>query len=206
MSKKKVRTTIAETKINLVPKDPFFNSFIGKTTTWALSIGRYIVIFTELVVIVSFLSRFQLDRQVTDLNNEILINSERVKSYGDLEERVREVQKKIETFNQTKTKEPLTLTLDKLSNITPAEVIFEELIIQQNVVRIEARATSRLALEEFIQNMQASGDFSEVVSDNISNTDSKTPGFDFSIQAVVGQPTPTRTPRREVEPNNQQEE
>lgn len=169
---------------------------LGKVTTWALSIGRYIVIFTELVVIVSFLSRFTLDRQVTDLNSEILAKAGIIESYGDLEAKVREVQKKIETYNQLKTKRPLSEIFDQLTRITPEDIQFQELNIQENTVQISARANSRSSLERFIENMQASGYFYNIISENISNTDAKTPGFSFEISASVGVPEPTRAPRR----------
>ena len=162
------------------------------------------MIFTELVVIVSFLSRFQLDRQVTDLNNEILDNQRRIESYGDLEENVRAVQKKIETYNQLKTQTPLTQVLDKLSEITPEDIQFQELAIRQNLLQVSARAGSRQALEQFIQNMQSSQYFYGVVSDNISNTDAKTPGFDFGIQALVETPQAAKksTPNQKNNPED----
>ena len=47
--------------INLLPKSDFEASFWGKFLKWGVSSGRYLVILTELVVIVAFLSRFKLD-------------------------------------------------------------------------------------------------------------------------------------------------
>ena len=70
--------------INLVPKDPFFATIPGRVLKWALSAGRYIVIFTELVVIISFATRFTLDRQVTDLNDTITSKEAIINSYGAL--------------------------------------------------------------------------------------------------------------------------
>ncbi len=83
------------TSVNLLSKDPFSESFVGKILMWALSIGRYIVVFTELVVILSFLSRFTLDRQMTDLNSKINQQLLIVESYGGLEENFRSIQDKL---------------------------------------------------------------------------------------------------------------
>jgi hypothetical protein len=58
-------------EINLLPREEFEKKPIGKFLTWALSIGRYIIIFTELIVILAFLSRFKLDRDLSDLNQSI---------------------------------------------------------------------------------------------------------------------------------------
>lgn len=199
---KKNKITIDQTKINLAPKDPFYESFIGKITTWALSIGRYLVIFTELVVIVSFLSRFNLDRQVTDLNTEILKQQRIIESYGDLEQNVRDVQKKIENYRQIDATQPIPQVFEVLSQITPEDVTYSELTVQNGTVLISAHANSRAALDRFILNLQSSSFFSKVVSDSITNKDSRTQGYYFQISAQFGpqdqqleqtQPVPPKT-------------
>jgi hypothetical protein len=68
MSKQPARKKL-DINVNLLPQDPFFETVFGRFLKWALSIGRYIVIFTELIVILSFASRFTLDRMVTDLTH-----------------------------------------------------------------------------------------------------------------------------------------
>lgn len=172
-------------KINLLPKDPFYDSVLGKGTTWALSIGRYIVIFTELIVILSFASRFTLDRQLTDLNNEIVRQVALIEAFGDLEQSVRDVQKKIETYNQIKTKQPIQDVFDTLSLISPDEIEYQELVLYPDSVQITGRTKSTQALTRFIANIQATPNFTNVVVDTISNKDSKNPGFDFRIQAGI---------------------
>ena len=46
--------TAQEKQINLLPKDKWEVGVIGKLLKWALNIGRYIVVFTELIVISAF--------------------------------------------------------------------------------------------------------------------------------------------------------
>lgn len=188
------KTTIDQSKINLAPKDPFYESFVGKLTTWALTVGRYLVIFTELVVILSFLSRFQLDRQVTDLNTEIVKQQRTIESYGDLEQNVRNIQQKIQDYNQLKVDAPLQEVFDLLGVITPNDIKFKELSINGEKMAIRAHANSRQALDQFIINLQTSAYLSNIVSDNISNKDSRTQGYDFQISAKIGQPKITISP------------
>lgn len=200
MLNKKNHITIGQTSINLAPRDPFYDSFIGKLTTWALSIGRYLVIFTELVVIVSFLSRFNLDRQVTDLNSEIVKQQRIIESYGELEQNVRNVQKQMDTYSQLKSQKPIKEVFDALTLITPDGIKYQELNIQQENILLHAHADSRQALDRFILNLQASTFFTEVVSENISNKDSKTQGYDFQISAKLASSKPTTSTRRRVTP------
>jgi Tfp pilus assembly protein PilN len=185
---KKHKITIDQTKINLAPQDPFYDSLLGKITTWALSVGRYLVIFTELVVIISFLSRFQLDRQVTDLNSEIVKEQRIIESYGDLEQNVRDVQKKMQDYEQLKPRTQMREVFEKLTLITPEEITYYKLDIKSQSIAIEAHANSRQALDRFILNLQASNYFTNVVSDNISNKDARTPGYDFQISADIETP------------------
>ncbi|MEO8581486.1 MAG: PilN domain-containing protein [Patescibacteria group bacterium] len=187
MFSKKNKLTIDQTRINLAPKDPYLESFLGKITTWALSVGRYLVIFTELTVIISFLTRFQLDRQVTDLNSSIVKQQRIIESYGDLEQNVRDVQKKILDYNQLKVGKPMKEIFEQLTAITPEEIKYQELDINSQKIIIHAHANSRQALDRFILNIQASNYFLNPVSDNISNKDSRTQGYDFQISAQIGE-------------------
>ena len=55
--------------INLLPSKEL--GFSEKVLNWALTFGRYIIIGTEIVVLVVFLSRFKLDRDRIDLKDSI---------------------------------------------------------------------------------------------------------------------------------------
>ena len=58
-------------RINLLPQEEFAASTLGRILAWILSTFRILVIMTELIVILAFLSRFWLDARTTDLNEEI---------------------------------------------------------------------------------------------------------------------------------------
>jgi len=60
-----------KSQIELLPREEWEETSFGKFLKWLLTVGRYIVIFTELVVILAFLSRFKLDRDLTDLYKQI---------------------------------------------------------------------------------------------------------------------------------------
>jgi len=169
--------------INLLPKDPFFETSIGKVLKWGLSVGRYIVIFTELIVIVSFIARFSLDRQVTDLNDKINQKKNIVESYGDLESNYRILQKKIEDYKQVEQQTNIAEIFPKLSAITPNEIRLEELRVKQDSVSLGGLALSQNALNILITNMQLSSDFLNVKVDKIESQDKKSAGIQFSISA-----------------------
>lgn len=188
--------------INLIPKDPFYETPIGKILKWALSIGRYIVIFTELIVILSFVGRFSLDRQVTDLNQEIFEKQTIIESFGSLEADVREVQTKIEQYQQVSQQANIAEIFPKLSQVTPQDVRLDELVIRSDSVRFSGIARSQNSLNLLISNLQVSSDFFNVTVDKIEAGDSQDPGFEFQIRADTKQIEVVRSNQRQTQDVN----
>lgn len=58
-------------EISLLPSSENINSFFSKALNWVTTVGRVIIIFTELIVIAAFFSRFYLDRKNSDLSEVI---------------------------------------------------------------------------------------------------------------------------------------
>lgn len=170
--------------INLIPKDPFFATPAGQVLKWALSVGRYIVIFTEMVVIMSFVTRFSLDRQVTDLNEAISQKKVIIQSYGDLEESVRQVQGTLEQYLLLKGQVNIAEVFPELTKIIPRDTQLAELIIRPESILFSGKTVTQDSLNNLINNIQLSARFSNVVIDKIeSNTTDEGGGFDFVIRA-----------------------
>jgi len=175
----------ANIEINLLPKDPFLESPLGKILQWALSAGRYLVIVTELVVVISFATRFSLDRRVTDLNSAIHQKQIIIQSYGDLEERVLTVQKKIDSFTQVEQQFNLAEAFPPLSEIVPPDVTFSQLTIDPKSVTFSGTTLSATTLKQLINNIQLSPSFSNVSIDNIQSISDKEPGYRFQMHASI---------------------
>ncbi|MCB9813384.1 MAG: PilN domain-containing protein [Pseudomonadales bacterium] len=176
----------AQIKINLIPKDPFFSTIIGKLLKWALSVGRYIVIFTELVVIMSFIARFTLDRQVTDLNSSINQKKQIILAYGDIEESFRTAQEKISQYEQTEQEANIIDTFENLSKIMPDGIILEDLSIKPTTITISGQTFSQTSFNLLINNLQLSQDFTKIDVGEIESNKDKT-GLSFRIRANTRQ-------------------
>jgi len=175
--------------INLIPKDPFFNTVLGKTLRWALSVGRYIVIFTELIVILSFVARFTLDRQLTNLNDSIHQKQVNIESYGDLEEKVRLIQAKSDQYQQIEQHANIIDIFPVLTKITPKDIRLDELTIKPTKISMSGRSLSQESLNILINNFQLSASFFDIVVDRIEAGDDQDPGFNFLISADTKEPT-----------------
>ena len=189
----------AQITINLLPKDPFFSTVIGKMLRWALSAGRYVVIFTELVVIMSFIARFTLDRQVTDLNSSIEKKKQIILSYGDLEDRFRTVQEKITQYKQTEQETNIVDTFEHLSSVVPEGIVTENLAIRPTSVALNGSTFSQTAFNKLINNLQLSPHFTNInVGEIEANSDDQN-GITFSVRADTKLVQRIEAEKKEVE-------
>lgn len=175
----------SDVTINLVPGDPFYETPVGKGLRWALSIGRYVVIFTELVVILSFVARFTLDRQITDLNESINQKETIVRSYGQLENEVRLYQKKTEQYSQVQQQTNIADVFQVISRVTPRGVTLQRLRIDQDVVTFSGITTDREILNTLMSNLTLTDAFTVVDIPIIENAEDDQSGLQFSAQVQL---------------------
>jgi Tfp pilus assembly protein PilN len=173
----------ATININLVPKDPFFHTPLGRALQWALSAGRYIIIFTELIVIISFAARFTLDRQITNLNTDIVSRQGTIQNYGELEADFRLAQAKIENVKQIEQDVNIVDVFEKLSEVTPQDVSLTQLIISPSGVSVTGRTLSQTSFNLLINNLQLSPQFRNVSVSKVESEEEGSPGLLFTILA-----------------------
>jgi Tfp pilus assembly protein PilN len=172
--------------LNLYPEDPFYDSLIGKTLKWSVTIGRHIVIFTEVVVIVSFLSRFVLDRQLSDLNRDILAKQSIVESYGTLETDFRELQQKAKDIQSILDKQGKYTVLEKLSDLTPpGEVRYEQVSLANDRLGLEGVALSNRSLSQLVDGLRGSSTFQNVSINNVQSGENNDPSIYFTLSMQI---------------------
>ncbi len=170
--------------INLLPKDPFFNTRLGRFLSWSLGAGRYIVIFTELVVIVCFASRFVLDRRVHDLNESIFQKQMIIQSQSDFEKEFRLAQTKIQNYQQLEQQSNLVEIFPLLQQIMPEGLKLERLTIKERSLSGVGVADSNRVLNDFISNLQLSSHFSNINVGRIESREEGMPGFTIQFSSV----------------------
>lgn len=179
-------TPTKDVSVNLLPQDAFSRSPIGRVLTWSLSTGRYIVVFTEMIVILTFLSRFTLDRQLTDLNESILKKQAIIESFGDLETNVRQVQAQTEFIRQLQGRVNILDLLDFLTQNAPNDISLDNLSVQADGFSLESVAYSTSSLKTFTNIIQSDPRFSDVSLGKINTSENDT-GIEFSIRAKFSQ-------------------
>jgi len=168
--------------INLLPKTDLEKSPIGKFLKWALNFGRYIIIVTELIVILTFLFRFKLDMDLAKAKESINKNQAIITSYKKLENNVKHLQQRLKYINKIEQQGlfPSSI-LDELSKITPIDIIFSSLNISNNRISIKGKSLSKVGLNTFLYGLQSSEKFTQLDLESISSKGKQNPTIDFEL-------------------------
>lgn len=174
-------------KINLIPKDPFYGTLIGKIMVWAIQVGRYIIVFTEIIVIMSFASRFKLDRDLTDLTASVTQKKAIIESFGDVESRTRLIQNKLKVTRDLLDSSKATIYLDRLSARIPPGVQLSQLTYDSTQIAVSGRAASSGSLAQFIVALQQEPSFLSISVDKIASGEANDPGISFTVRILVAE-------------------
>ncbi len=169
------------TDINLLPgeKQP-----LGKFLTWVLTYGRYIIIGTEIIVLLAFLSRFKFDRELTDLHQSIAQKQAVILAANDLEKKVRNLQNHLLIIKRLeKQRDTSPELLSAFEQLTPSEVTLTEISLNSNRLTISAVAVTNQSFTTFIKNLSSSSFFGDISLDNVRKADSG--GIKFTVTASL---------------------
>lgn len=158
----------ANTTINLVRgrKPRIFDNFVG----WALSIGRVVIILTELVALGAFLYRFGLDRQLVDLHDKIAQEQSIVDLLKQNEDTYRNFQYRLSLAKSVMASQAQSVKLyaDILSMI-PSDATLKTLIFDQGSIKMAVDVTSITSLSALTDKLNNYPNFSNVSLDRLEN-------------------------------------
>lgn len=175
-----------KSEIEFLPQEEWEKTSFGKFLKWLLTVGRYIVIFTELIVILAFLSRFKLDRDLTDLYEQINNKQQIIQSYADFESDFRFLQKQLSTIQGLRKEQLQTKQLmEEIATLTPIDVYFSDLTISGNKASFTANALSEAGLATFINNLKRSGHFSNLEIGNLAFGTGEGVGISFTLKSQI---------------------
>lgn len=143
---------------------------LDEVIKWALSIGRLLIILTELVAFSTFLYRFTLDRTLIDLHEKINQEQAIVASLKDREEIYRNLQGRITDISKiTKSGSRNIKILNDVARLTPTEITFNSFAIEGNQIAIDSDVGSIPSLTNFLTLLRDYSETSSVSVDRIDN-------------------------------------
>ena len=155
--------------INLLPKKGFYTTLAGRILTWILSTFRGIVIFTEIIVMIAFLSRFWLDAKNSDLSDEIDQKQAVIISTLDFEKEYIITQNKLKVFENVLAGEIHASNI--LKNITesvPNGISLTSLNFGNSLLTINGNSISEIEIQQFIVNLKSHPNFKKISIVNIA--------------------------------------
>jgi Tfp pilus assembly protein PilN len=169
-------------QINLLLREEWEKTSAGRLIKWALTIGRYIVIVTELIVIIAFISRFKFDRDLTNLYEDIEIKRARIKSTQEFEEEFRLVQRRLITIKELEQKKtsPIKIVAN-FASLVPLNVILSDLSFDQDQLAIDGYAFSESGLATLINNLKQSPYFTNIRIEDIT----KEPDLEINFRLIT---------------------
>lgn len=154
--------------INLIKNKqiPLFDKFMN----WALTVGRLIVILTEIVAVLAFIYRFSLDEKLIDLHSAIKQKQALVSLQKQDENKYRNLQDRIALASDLSEKNAKTnkIILD-LIGLIPQGARIDSLTFSKNKLTINANINSVSSLTDFVSVLKDYPDIKAVSIDNIES-------------------------------------
>ncbi len=172
--------------INLLGLEQQEHSPLGRFIGWATTYGRYIMVTTEMIVLVAFLSRFSLDRQLTDLKDEIQQKQDIIAANQDLEIQFRQIQDSLNKMKALLAKQEIpTNTINTLHVLLPSGTYFQSLSINDSKITSQVVSLTVQSFSQFLINLSATKQLSNI---EIGTVDKQTvAGIQYTLTAQLAQ-------------------
>jgi len=175
--------TTGTPEVNLLPTEEIEKAPLGKLLKWALTYGRYIVVGTELIVLLAFLSRFKLDRDITDLSEEIMRKKNIITAAEPFENKVRHLQNRLEKIAVlTKDSTHPDKTLTYLTTVLPQETVLDDVIVAGSKVTITGKTPSETGLSTLISEIRKNKNVAGISLDQVSRDIGGIVSFSLSVE------------------------
>ncbi len=169
--------------INLLPQEEFAASTVGRILVWAMSTFRYIVIGTEMVVMIAFLSRFWLDARNVDLNDLIKQKVSILSAYADFEKDFRDTQKRLKIFSALSGGEKTpSFYLNTITSYLPNDIRLMSFTGNPSSYQIRAASYSEGSIAQYILNLEKSGNFDKVAISNLDSSQQDSGLITFNLK------------------------
>lgn len=168
--------------INLVKNKqvPVFDKFMN----WALTIGRLIIIITEVVAMIAFVYRFSLDEKLVELHSAIKQQQKIISVSRNDENKYRNLQSRLALASAFSAKGTKTYqTIVDVTNLISNQARISNLILNKDRINIDVDVASVSSLANFIKSLKNYPGIKSISIDNIENKPSV--GLAVNITAVL---------------------
>lgn len=182
-------------EVSLLPNSENPNSFSSRLIKWSTTTGRVVIIFTELIVVCAFISRFWLDRKNSDLSEILRQKTAILQSTQTFEAEFKQLQQKLSSIKVSYASQPkYDQQLASLIKSTPEEIYYKDISLSQDEKTLQTVVVSDLIayrediIVNFITNLMVNPDIKQVDIKRIEKKP-KENQYDVLVSLVFNSPT-----------------
>lgn len=169
-------------EINLIPEDDLESRPGGRFLKWALSWGKKIVVLTELMVVMAFLSRFWLDSEVATQSEEIDRRKTIIQASAEFEKEFRSTKSRIEQIKKATTVPSPVKIYDTAKTLISSSIAIKQVTINGIKISVQGSGDDKL-ISSLVAAFKNSPDFEDVILEKVSKQ-STSQTIEFSLTAL----------------------
>lgn len=157
--------------INLLGQEGLEITTTGRILAWVLTSFRIIIIFTEIIVMTAFFSRFWLDNQNAELDDQIRQKQEIIATSGNFENEFRNIQKRLEIFTDlTANTRVSSEILSTITSYIPSDTLLTSIRFGARQTDIDGISPGEKNIQQFMTNLASNDVFDSVLLNEISTS------------------------------------
>ena len=173
-------------KINLLPQRGFESTTTGRVLAWVLSSFRIIVIVTEIIVMIAFLSRFWLDAQNTDLTEDLERKQAVLASSLNFEKEFKDTQKRLKIYSDlTSDKLSKATVANTISKLLPPDIFLTTIVFKDKEIGISGISPNEKSIQQLIVNLNSSDIFESALLMGIKSDEEDVNSLIFDLSVIL---------------------
>jgi Tfp pilus assembly protein PilN len=184
---KAAQKTTPEININLLPGDEPTGT-LGTATHWALTVGRYLIIITEIIAIAIFILSIKLSTDKEGLREDIKSKGAQISAQKELETEFRLVQQRInEVKKQRDSHFQNNLVVADFLKLLPKGMVLETLKIEEQEISFSGSFKNPRQLQTLISAFSKSTKLVGLDISELESPSEKSKNYTFSAKALIVQ-------------------
>jgi len=171
-------------EISLLPEEKGgLKNNLNKIADWLVNTGRWIIVFTQLFVIIAFLSRFWLDQEIADLYAKTSQKIAIIEAAQEFEEEFRILQGRLIKIGQVnENRQNVNEKIEKIIALLPPQISLRSIEVHNEEISFLIVSRNEQALINFFKNLIVAPYLKQINVDSIST---KTFGLETELLIKV---------------------
>jgi len=130
---------------------------------WVFTVGRYVIIVVEMIVLLAFASRFTLDRKNNDLTDSIDVKVQMLKSQSETETTLRRVQSTLDNFSDMlDNQEVMSQKLQAVLEQIPPSIDVDTFSMNESAISMSCRAPNYEIIHDLERSLREDPEYAEI--------------------------------------------